>query len=361
MPLLTNEEGVVSQKSFHVEPFEPKSASKALWGAYFNFDRSLFKETCPDPDEEPISSKIIKRFMADPGPFQQHVYWMVLGEDKAQMIGFGQVSFVLEKAPNYEENKHIASCAVRVARGYRNRGLGAQLLQAIVGQALNKNVTLLQTNTSHEAGHAFCKHFGGEAAIEGAENRLQLADVDWDMIEAWQQEGPKRAPGVRVEDFESVPEASIAPYTELYTETMNQQPMGELENKMITTPQSRRVQEQEMKKKGITWLTKVTREKSGAISGLTEVLHAEEEPHKVFQQLTGVGEAFRGRGLGKWLKADMLLHVRDRYPEVRCIVTGNADVNAPMLSINTRMGFKTFLNNTVYQVQLNDLCQKLRR
>lgn len=90
------------------------------------------------------------------------------------------------------------------------------------------------------------------------------------------------------------------------------------------------------------------------------MLHAEEEPHKVLQSLTGVGEAFRGRGLGKWLKADMLLHVRDRYPEVRCIVTGNADVNAPMLSINTRMGFKTFLSNTAYQFQLNDLCQKLR-
>jgi len=93
--------GVVSQKSFRVEPFEPKSASKALWDAYFEFDRSLFKETCPDPDEEPISSKIMKRFMADPDPFRQHVYWMVLGEDKAQVIGFAQVGFVLEKAPNY--------------------------------------------------------------------------------------------------------------------------------------------------------------------------------------------------------------------------------------------------------------------
>ena len=56
------------------------------------------------------------------------------------------------------------------------------------------------------------------------------------------------------------------------------------------------------------------------------------------------------RGLGKWLKAAMLLHVRNLYPKVEVVVTENAGSNAPMLAINTKIGFRQYRAGAEYQI-----------
>ena len=77
------------------------------------------------------------------------------------------------------------------------------------------------------------------------------------------------------------------------------------------------------------------------------------------QNLTGVKEEYRGRGLGKWLKAAMLEWIKEEYPEVQIIVTGNATTNAPMLAINKRLGFKEYKSGTAYKFQVDELSEKL--
>ena len=62
------------------------------------------------------------------------------------------------------------------------------------------------------------------------------------------------------------------------------------------------------------------------------------EPEHVHQDLTGVQEKYRGRGLGKRLKAEMIFQIRDNYPEAKFISTGNAMLNKEILSINQAMG-----------------------
>jgi RimJ/RimL family protein N-acetyltransferase len=54
--------------------------------------------------------------------------------------------------------------------------------------------------------------------------------------------------------------------------------------------------------------------------------------------------------LGKWLKAAMLLHVLEIYPDLESVITENAGSNAPMLAINTKMGFKRYKTGTEYQI-----------
>jgi len=164
---------------------------------------------------------------------------------------------------------------------------------------------------------------------------------------------------VRVERFEEVPEADLESYAALYTEVMNQQPMGEVAYRPRVTPESRRADEKRLRRQGIVWITLVTREPDGAFSGLTETAYHPEEPPHAHQMLTGVREAYRGRGLGKWLKALMLCHLRDRFPVLRFIATGNADVNAAMHAINRGMGFKRHLAETAFKWDVADLCRTL--
>ncbi len=79
------------------------------------------------------------------------------------------------------------------------------------------------------------------------------------------------------------------------------------------------------------------------------------------QGFTGVRADARGRGLGKWLKAAMLLHVREIYPGLQTVVTGNASSNGPMLAINKKMGFKEHRAGNEYQITLERLREAISR
>ncbi len=57
----------------------------------------------------------------------------------------------------------------------------------------------------------------------------------------------------------------------------------------------------------------------------------------------------------------MLLHVRERLPHVRVVVTNNATSNEAMLSINRRLGFKPYKGGFDAQIRLADLEDYLRR
>jgi GNAT superfamily N-acetyltransferase len=70
----------------------------------------------------------------------------------------------------------------------------------------------------------------------------------------------------------------------------------------------------------------------------------------VRQQLTAVARAWHGRGVGRALKAAVLRQVQETHPEAMVIGTNNAEVNAPILSINARVGFKVAWRNVDYQV-----------
>ncbi|MFQ5920337.1 MAG: hypothetical protein ACE5I4_09900, partial [Thermoplasmata archaeon] len=123
----------------------------------------------------------------------------------------------------------------------------------------------------------------------------------------------------------------------------------------VFTPERRRQDEAGVAEGGGTILTAVTREEDGTISGLTEMGYYPEEDWMIHQWMTGVRRPYRGRGLGKWIKAAMLLRVREEFSQVRVVRTGNAFSNAPMLSINERLGYKLYREGMEVQISVEDL------
>jgi GNAT superfamily N-acetyltransferase len=78
-------------------------------------------------------------------------------------------------------------------------------------------------------------------------------------------------------------------------------------------------------------------------------------PYRVQQELIGVRHQYRGRGLGKWLRAEMMFFIRDALPEAKYINAGTADTNAPMVSISDRMGFKRHHTELCYRFEVEAL------
>lgn len=74
-------------------------------------------------------------------------------------------------------------------------------------------------------------------------------------------------------------------------------------------------------------------------------------PDHVSQYLTAVARPWRGRGLAKALKARMMRLVRKQQHGVAMMSTYNVVSNAPMLSINTRLGFIRHKEIGTYQIR----------
>lgn len=68
----------------------------------------------------------------------------------------------------------------------------------------------------------------------------------------------------------------------------------------------------------------------------------------------------RGQGLGKWLKAAVLLDLPGEFPGVQRVRTGNADSNAAMLGINRALGFAPAFGRTDWQGRARELLEASR-
>ncbi|MBA7549189.1 hypothetical protein ES705_41665 [subsurface metagenome] len=55
----------------------------------------------------------------------------------------------------------------------------------------------------------------------------------------------------------------------------------------------------------------------------------------------------------------MLLKMREEFPQVNVVTTGNATTNAPMLSINDRLGFEVHKEGISAQMSLEKLGEYL--
>ena len=341
--------------------FDPKTATSNEWDAVDVFKDAMFQEINPDDPLPPheIRQKMMRQKMDEPS-FMTKI-WIVWTEDN-RIAGMFSIEHPRHDSPDYEEQKNMVFARIEVAGIFRRQGLGTRMLGEIVKECrqLGDHVQWIQLGSETASGHAFAEHYGATVAWVGKENRLYAEDIDWDMVQQWNTDGSVRAPDVTIELFDGLIEKDLEAFCALYTELENQQPLGEMEGAQFTyTPEIIRHEHENAVQMGNIWTTAITREADGTISGLTDIIYNPQRPHRILIELTGVKDVYRGRGLGKWLKSAMMLHIRQTYPEFRYIATSNADNNAPMLSINERLGFKPYKEGRLYKVSVADVADKI--
>jgi mycothiol synthase len=338
-------------------PVDPVTAARDFWHRYHVFRSVRQRESRPDDplrgDAE--QEAILKRV----DPFEFHERFEV--SRGGTMLALFEGTAKTPKSPEYATNKHLYDAEVYVLPEHRRQGIGASFLPILLQLMDRHGATKVSFWADEESGHEFLKWIGAAPKMSSIESRLRLSEVDWPMLERWVAEGQARSPSTRLEIYDGpIPEAMRAEYAPQLSSILNTIPFEGLDHgDIVITPEVMRDFDARLAVTGDVPHTVLTRETDGAISGLTEVGWAPYHRELIYQWFTGVRPDARGRGLGKWVKAAMLLHLRERYPEARWMSTENAGSNAPMLKINRAMGFKTYREGTVYQMARDDLERRL--
>ncbi|MHA1434045.1 MAG: GNAT family N-acetyltransferase [Candidatus Heimdallarchaeota archaeon] len=344
-----------------IRSFIPKETSREVWQQYHQLNEELMKELHP-VDALPKREVVEKEICYD-SPDYNVTRWLVYkDETEKKLVGRCIYNYCKETSSIYKENKEIGFVHIMITSTYRRQGLGTKLLGEIISKLEKVGCKYFTTKSKYPSGWNFWEKTGAKLTNIMKESRLDLDSVDWTLINSWIKEGERRNPEVKIEQFYGVSEVNIEEYAEILTQLVSEMPTLEEENekaKEIITPQRFRDYVHFLEEKTCKFFTIRSIEPDRKVSGLTEVYFSDiSTPELVNQGLTGVKDIYRGKGLGKWLKAAMLCYIRENLPNAKYLITGNAEHNEPMLSINARLGFKPYREKRSYKFTIYKLKRK---
>ncbi len=341
--------------------FNPLTIPTKRWDRYHEYRRTLHNQRYPDTPSDTSDETIEKgmKLYAE-HPEVNGVMFSIMDKSVHKQVGHILCVVPRKTSETYQENEGYMEFYINILENYHRKGVGTKALAKVFEVAAENEKTLLATDTYFASGKAFLQDMGAELEI-GTENRLQLDEIDWSMIQQWEEEGEERSPQTKLVHLDEISDEYIKQFSELYTETYSQQPVEGLDVVAISfTPEFFKHRRKTCEETGMKNIIMFTAEEDGEISGLTEMEYNPGLKTMITQGLTGVKEKHRGRGLGKWLKSAMLLKIKEQYPEVKLVRTENVTTNAPMLSINNRLGFKFHRESIEAQISLEKLKQYLK-
>jgi mycothiol synthase len=308
------------------------------------------------PDDPPlIVEDALRRMRNLPSVTRMHVWIVRRGRRIVAEASLGWAEL--------KSNRKSAGVYVGVEPHLRRRGIGTRLLASAVARSRQARRPLLFTHSSCRlpAGAEFLKRFGFKQGLETHLNQLTVDRLDRALLARWLAAGSESAADYVVEVWDGpVPEQWLVPFADLYG-VMNAAPRGELEiEDTVVTPTMIREGETHLFANDSRRVVACARHAaSGALVGFTELIWNPKRASIVWQQNTGVVEAHRNKGLGRWLKAANMEAMLRMNPAVRFVRTGNADNNAPMLAINRQMGFAPFIAVIGWQGSAPRIAQQL--
>ena len=334
---------------YRVERIDPLELAPAQLREAAELYQALQRERTPEDPLTPIEA--IERRLLAVVPGQWRAFFGAR-DSRGALIGYAVVS----RSLNEPENPHLRWTELAVSAQHRRKGVGRALLRSLVDAVADQGddvVLMAQTIDRAPSGSEFARAVGAEPGLDMKTNQLDLSKVDRAKILEWAAIAPEGYRLARIDD--TVPAHLVAPYIQA-SSGMNDAPRGGLRMAdWKLTEEQIRERESWFQQTGVEWwLLVAIHEATGEGAGFTEVTYDPKVSHVIWQQGTAVIDAHRGHRLGMWMKAVMLERILDERPKALFIRTGNANTNAQMLAINTKLGFVQAWSACVWQISITD-------
>ncbi len=334
-----------------LKQFDPETASHDYFKARHAYQKLRQQEEMPEDPPRSLEFSITNAKNWKLFEKQKLEVWHLWEQDTIIAELFAEVAF-------HEDNRHLMWCSIGILKPYRRKGFSRLLLDKLITMADGYERTLLiaESNSRVPDGIAFAEHLGAKRGVESHTNQLVLTDIDKTLLETWIENAETNAKKFGLGFWgDTYPEEEIHAIANLIS-VMNTAPRDDLNiEDWKTTPKALRESEAYSKARNIERWVLYARHSSGELAGYTATFWDPENPENLDQGDTGVLPNYRGHGLGKWLKAAMIQKVLSERPVVKRIRTGNADSNAAMLAINHALGFKPYIAETVWQIEIEKI------
>jgi GNAT superfamily N-acetyltransferase len=261
------------------------------------------------------------------------------------------------------DNPQLATLELRVDAAHRLAGHATTLLRLAAQAARDAGRrSIVVEAVEGSAGDKTCAALGAKPALGSTSSALRVAELDRLLVETWIARRSERAAGYSlVRWVDRCPDDLVDQCVPLL-DAMNTAPMGDLDMMIEWSGERIRASERAHRNAGLrSYIVCARHDASGELVALTHVLVPQGRPTVGMQEDTVVRPNHRDRGLGRWIKVEMLRWLAAEEPQLDQIITWNATENAAMRGINTELGFVPGDTWTEWQFATTDLLAELDR
>ena len=308
-------------------------------------------EVNPDDPPAPVEELAAELFVQSPDV--RRIGWVALLDGDPA----GELGFAAEQHGDNASLVDVEWLAVDPAK--RRQGVADALLRTGLDWAAadgRTSVVLWAPTLPEGTGRAYAARAGCTLRLEERCSRLAVAELDRTQQDEWLRAGRARADGYRIAEWVGpAPEEHLDQLAAAHR-AMEDMPTDDLEWTVPTmTPERLRGRDQAWAAAGRHNVSTLVLAPDGAAAGLSELQINTHRPELASQGDTGVVGAHRGRGLGRWLKAENLRLALETEPRVRVVETYNAESNPWMLDINVAMGFRPHIGYQAFQGAITEV------
>ena len=221
--------------------------------------------------------------------------------------------------------------------------------------------TCVILNSYEKRNDTLARTLGGRIAARRHYVTLQVRDVRRSLMGTWVSEGRRRNHDLHLGIFESIPERYPEEYCALFTRLLREMPRGSAACLPVITPERTRKQERMNRKNDSVAYSAILFNAQGRIVGHTNVFIRRKNPRVAYQFMTGVAKEYRGRGLGRWMKAAMFKRLLRDFPQLQEMKTDTNPRNKWMLAINDQIGYRYSHSLKEFKIREKGLRAVLKR
>jgi GNAT superfamily N-acetyltransferase len=304
------------------------------------------------PLDPPWDLASLRGYLSQTMPGERRMGWIVDSDDDGESAILGHASLLMMDG--------LAVVEIFVVPEARRKGIGRALLATVARRSLAEGLRTMGVEVAGGTTSVeFYEALGFRWAYVEMRSLLDLSTMDWTHIE---EMANGVVTGYHVEyHCDGLPDPLLAAYAEAKEQRRLNQP-GELDLRPSSySPDRLRASITTLRARGLKpHIVLAMHESTGRVAGLTEVVVPAQKPTRADQYDTIVRAEFNGLGLGRALKARMLLELRDAEPQLREVQTWHATENEQLQLVNDELGFKPDREWREYDADTAELAHLLR-